>query len=137
MENFYPSISEELLEKAINYAMQFDDISQKEREIIFQSKKSSLHSKDQAWTKKGDTPFDVTMGSFDGAETCELVGLYLLSLLQDLGVDRNHGLGACRKTRSRWRRSRSIYRRSSEIMACTSSSPSTLLPWSSWTSPWT
>ena len=42
------------------------------------------------------------MGSFDGAETCELVGLYLLSLLQDLGVDiglyRDDGLGACRKT---------------------------------------
>ena len=25
--------------------------------------------------------FDVTMGSFDGAETCELVGSYLLSKL--------------------------------------------------------
>ena len=102
VENFYPSISEELLEKAIDYAMQFDDISQEEREVIFQSKKSSLHSKGQAWTKKGDSQFDVTMGSFDGAETCELVGLYLLSLLQDLGVDiglyRDDGLGACRKT---------------------------------------
>jgi hypothetical protein len=42
------------------------------------------------------------MGSFDGAETCELVGLYLLSLLQDPGVDlglyRDDGLGVSRKT---------------------------------------
>ena len=36
----------------------------------------------------GDNSFDVTMGSFDGAEICELVGLYILHLLGDqLGVD--------------------------------------------------
>ena len=28
------------------------------------------------WIKKDDNLFDVTMGSFDGAEICELVGLY-------------------------------------------------------------
>ena len=27
--------------------------------------------------------FDVTMGSFDGAETCELVGAYLLHNIRD------------------------------------------------------
>ena len=41
--------------------------------------------------------FDVTMGSWDGAETCELVGLYLLYLLQGLGLNlglyRDDGLG--------------------------------------------
>ncbi|GFO31814.1 DNA polymerase [Plakobranchus ocellatus] len=40
--------------------------------------------------------FDVTMGSFDGAETCELVGLYLLSQLKNLyinvGLYRDDGL---------------------------------------------
>ena len=32
------------------------------------------------WQKKGkgDTTFDVTMGSYDGGETCELVLLMLL-----------------------------------------------------------
>ena len=30
--------------------------------------------KQQPWQKKGDTTFDVTMGSYDGAETCKLVG---------------------------------------------------------------
>ena len=47
--------------------------------------------------------FDVTMGSFDGAETCELVGCYLLSLLTDkygqsVGLYRDDGLAAFNKT---------------------------------------
>ena len=37
--------------------------------------------------EKGVKNFDITMGSFDGAESCDLVGLYLLSQLQDLGID--------------------------------------------------
>ena len=41
--------------------------------------------------------FDVTMCSFDGAETCELVGLYLLSKLtqvvgNNIGLYRDDGL---------------------------------------------
>ena len=31
--------------------------------------------------KKDSGIFDVTMGAFDGAEVCELVGIYLLSIL--------------------------------------------------------
>ena len=102
VENFYPSITLELIEKALAYASQFVDITPEDREVILQSKKSTLYSKGQAWTKKGDSPVDVTQGSFDGAETCELVGLYLLSLLQDLGIDlglyRDDGAGVSRKT---------------------------------------
>ncbi len=41
------------------------------------------------------------MGSYDGAETCELVGLYILSQLQNLGISigiyRDDGLAACNK----------------------------------------
>ena len=29
------------------------------------------------------------MGSYDGAETCELVGLYMLSQLEQLGINNN------------------------------------------------
>ena len=39
--------------------------------------------------------FDVTMGSFDGAETCKLVGLFLLSQLNHL----DDGLATCTKSR--------------------------------------
>ena len=39
------------------------------------------------------------MGSFDGAETCDLVGLFLLSQLKhvniDVGLYRDDGLAAC------------------------------------------
>ena len=44
--------------------------------------------------------FDVTMGSYDGAEVCELVGLYLMSKLEiligknQLGLYRDDGLAA-------------------------------------------
>ena len=45
---------------------------------------------------------DVTMGSYDGAETCDLCDLYLLSLLvkviPDLGLYRDDGLAVTRST---------------------------------------
>ena len=47
--------------------------------------KSLLFSKDRTWLKKsGNKLFYVTMGSFDAAEICELVGLYLLNQLSKL-----------------------------------------------------
>ena len=50
--------------------------------------------------KDGDKDFDVTMGSFDGAEICKVVGLYILHKLGEksgkerIGLYRNDGL-AC------------------------------------------
>ena len=65
-------------------------ISQEDRKIILQSKRSFLFNKNQPWCKKGDSQVDVGMGSFDGAETCELIGLYMLHLLKVLNL--NQGL---------------------------------------------
>ena len=51
--------------------------------------------------------FDVTMDSFDGAELCELVGLYLLHKLEPLigtqntGLYRDDGLTAIRSQSAR------------------------------------
>jgi hypothetical protein len=47
--------------------------------------------------------FDVTMGSFDGAESCELVGSYLLHLIttkhgNNFGLYRDDGLGVIKAT---------------------------------------
>ena len=39
------------------------------------------------WVKKGNTNFDVTMGAWDGAECCDLVGLFLLSKLAHLPIN--------------------------------------------------
>ena len=40
---------------------------------------SILIHKHIPWQKKGNTTFDATMGSYDGAETYELVRSFLLS----------------------------------------------------------
>ncbi len=99
---FYPSITEDLLQKALTFASQYDTITDEEKHIIIHSKNSTLYNKGMPWTKRGNTSFDVTMGSFDGAETCELIGLYLLSQLQHLdinvGLYRDDGLAICHKT---------------------------------------
>ena len=97
---FYPSITEKLLSKALDFASNFRQITSHEREIILHAKRSLLFSDNCPWEKKSaSNQFDVTMGSFDGAETCELVGCYLLSLLtkkygQNIGLYRDNGLAA-------------------------------------------
>ena len=82
--NFYPSITRELLEKSIEWAKQYVDFSQEDIEFIMQARKAVLIHNNKPWTKKTGDSFDVTVGSDDGAEVCELVGLYILSLLVHL-----------------------------------------------------
>ena len=62
-------------------------------DVIKLARKSLLFNKGGTWVKKGDdTLFDVTMGSFDGAEIYELIGLYLLDKLSSLIGRKNVGL---------------------------------------------
>ena len=100
VDGMYPNITEELLDEAIEWAKEFVPISDEEKDIIFQAKRSNIYHEDKPWQKKGEKHFDTTMGSNDGAETCDLVGLYLLSQLQDLGIDigiyRDDGLAVCK-----------------------------------------
>ena len=84
MSDFYPSITEKLLCKALNFANSYRPISAQERDIIIHAKRSLLFKENVPWEKKtSNDRFDVTMGSFDGAETCELVGCYILSRLAE------------------------------------------------------
>ena len=78
--DFYPSISQELFEKTIVFAEKYVVITETEKNILMNARKSVLHSDDAVWAKKSGL-FDVTMGSWDGAEACEVVGLFLLSKL--------------------------------------------------------
>ena len=57
IEAYYLSIKETLLDKAVDFARGFHDITEDEKAINF----------------------DVTMGSLDGAEISELIGLYMLN----------------------------------------------------------
>ena len=92
--DFYPSITEELLTNAINHAKQHTNITNSDIEIIYMhARKSLLFDKDKVWVKKNsDSTFDVTMGSYDGAEVCDLVGIYILSILQEKYSDAQIGL---------------------------------------------
>ena len=72
------------------------------RHIIIHSKRSLLYHQNSPWTKKNsDSMFDVTMGSYDGAETCELIGVYMLSLIapkfkDEVGLYRDDGIAVCK-----------------------------------------
>ena len=96
---FYPSISEEILDNADLFAQQYINFLEKDLSIIKHCRKSLLYNNDEPWQKKNtENCFDVTMGSFHGAEICELVGIRTLSLLsneldkQSTGLYRDDGL---------------------------------------------
>ena len=76
--SFYPSITLQLLKNAIQYAKSVIGIfiPKDNEDMIMQCRKSFLFSDSQPWKKVGNNNFDVPMGCFDGAEICELVGLY-------------------------------------------------------------
>lgn len=101
---FYPSITEDLLKRALDFASNYVSISAEERHVIIQAKQSLLFNNETPWQKRNsNTLFDVTMGSFDGAETCELVGCYLLSQLTqipeiNIGLYRDDGLAVLNQT---------------------------------------
>ena len=48
---FYPSVSQDLLKKAIDFASKFDDITN-DKDIIIHAKKAFLTYKQQPWQKK-------------------------------------------------------------------------------------
>ena len=103
VESFYPSITIELFNKAFDFAAMHVDIPENYKEVIMHARRTLLFSGGTPWTKKNNASnFDVPMGSFDGAEVCELVGAFLLSELsevvdsRDLGLYRDDGLGVMR-----------------------------------------
>lgn len=92
-----------MFNNAIDFAKQHHAISFQELEIILQARKTLLFHEGETWVKKsGNEDFDVTMGCFNGAEVCELVGTYILSKIesiinkQDVGLYRDDGLGILR-----------------------------------------
>ena len=68
-----------------------------DKESIFEARKCFLVSESSPWAKKTNPDFDVTKGAWDGAECCELVRLYMLDRIKNLGLKigfyRNDGLG--------------------------------------------
>ena len=103
--DFYPSITEDLLTKSLESAQNHDEVDEHTANIIMHCRQSILFSNGSAWSKKSSPQFDVAMGSFDGAEVCELIGLYMLyhlsSVIGDkmnIGLYRNDGLAILEAT---------------------------------------
>ena len=97
--DFYPSISENLLDQALSWASSLADISHEDISIIKHARKSLLFNNGKPWIKNNNSNlFDVTMGSYDGVEICELVGLFILNHLgksfgkENIGLYRDDGL---------------------------------------------
>ena len=63
--------------------------------LIKHYQKSLLFSNNEAWKKKQtESCFDATIGSFEGVEVCEPVGIYILYFLAKL-INKND-CGLCR-----------------------------------------
>ena len=78
-KEFYPSVTEEILQNAITFSKGFISIIDPDLRIIKHCSRSLLFSKEEVWNKNSTAIFfDVTMGSYDGAEICKLVGVYIL-----------------------------------------------------------
>ena len=84
IESFYPSISLELFNEALNFAKTLG-ISETEVSKMMPPRKTLLFNDSKPWLKKfGNEDFDVPIGCFDGAEVCELVGSFILTKLSDV-----------------------------------------------------
>ena len=78
IESFYPSITDSLLKKSIDFASTYVSITEQDKHIIFHSRKTFLFLDSDPWIKKNGENFDVPMGGYDSAEVSDLVCLYLL-----------------------------------------------------------
>ena len=90
---FFPSISEHLLDEVLSWAQTLTDITEQQISIIKHARKSILFYDEKTWVKRNNQSlFDVAMGSYDGAEICELVGLFILNKLSEKFGKNNIGL---------------------------------------------
>ena len=110
--DFYPSISEQLLTKALDYASRFTHITPQDHHIITHANKSLLYHQNTPWEKKNTSSlFNVMMGSYDGAAICELVSIYMSLITPkfkgQVGLYRDHGLVVCKTTPKQIEKTRS------------------------------
>ena len=93
IKEFYPSITAKTLNKAVTFADNYISVSKEDIRIIKYCRKSLLYHENEAWKKKDtDTTIDVTMGNYDGAGLCELIRIYMQSLLTNILTKDNMGL---------------------------------------------
>ena len=91
--SFYPSIERDELNKGLSFIKNVSKISLEDESIIFHyftSIRSDL--KVNIWTNADNNLFDVAMGSYMGAEICDLIGIFLVNDLRKLSKSESIGL---------------------------------------------
>ena len=81
IKDFCPSITQDLLNKALNFASEYIYISKCNIDVINHARKSLLFDGSNTWIKKQGGLFDVLIRAYDGVEVCELVGTHTLNVL--------------------------------------------------------
>jgi hypothetical protein len=104
--DFYPSITSDSITKALKFARSHTTVSKEDEIIIRHSCNTLMFHNNEPWVKtKSDGYFDVPMGSFYGAELCELVGLFILNSIAGMfsvghcGLYRDDGLAVIKNKR--------------------------------------
>ena len=68
IKDFYPSITNDLVNKALNFASEHIYILKCDINVIHHARKSLLLNGSHNWVKKKGDLFDVLMGVYHGAE---------------------------------------------------------------------
>ena len=79
IKDFYSSLSKKLLTNLLNQKHQ----SQTKTWKSSTTPVSLFYHNNSAWMKKNGNLFDATIGEFDGAEVCELVGIFIQNKLSE------------------------------------------------------
>ena len=99
INSYYPSITRVTVTAALNWARQFVPITNEQERIILQTCRAAALSEGKTWVKQGprdEERFAVTMGSYSGAEVCEVVTLHLLSQIVEAGLMSKKQVGGFR-----------------------------------------
>ena len=80
IKKMYSSITKQTFEKTIAWAQSFEfiNISKEEIELLYKGRESILFFNQREYEKRNNPSFDVTEGSFEGAEVAELIDLMIL-----------------------------------------------------------
>ena len=91
--DFYPTISKNILIDSINYARKYVGITKEQNDIILACRKTVLKNNESTWVKRGSENFDVPMGGgYDSSQIADLVGLYILDILNKIITSEQIGL---------------------------------------------
>ena len=77
---------------ALNFVNELTDISREDMQTMYRARKSLFFSNEKPWMKREGNLFDVTMGAYDDAQVCELVGIFMLNKISEKYDRNNSGL---------------------------------------------